>query len=186
MKHILSTLVVGLVLAATGRADRLTLLDGTVHEVELVSIENSKAVMKFERRLETVPLANIRSLQIVRPAPAVVRDDLGPLPRPGRDSATNTVLVLTTKEYLANPDQYRGQRVTVRGLVTQAVKGMAATGDSYILDGVLRCQFRRGAGCTEGDQRETNRTVSLTGTSTGKRRVTSQPDLLECDCPGQF
>ena len=92
------------------------------------------------------------------------------------------IVAVTAEEYFSNLGKYKGQRITVCGNVTQAIKGMAQL-DTYILDGRLRCQFRKALHCTEGAHRETGRYVCITGTATGGQHVTSLPDLVDCDCP---
>jgi hypothetical protein len=99
--------------------------------------------------------------------------------------AARLPVVLSAIEVNKNPGPYQGKRITVGGVVTQAVKGMGGV-DFYILDGILRCNFRKGLHCTEGAHSETRRRVRITGTAVGRHGVTAGGDLVDCECPVPF
>jgi len=100
----------------------------------------------------------------------------------GKASDAPKIDVVTVEEYFSNVSKYNGQRVTVYGKVSHAVRGIDRR-DFYILEGKLRCEFRQSLHCTEGDTRETGCYVYITGTGSGQRHVTVVPDLVECECP---
>ena len=94
----------------------------------------------------------------------------------------NSTSAISAAEFAKDPGRYAGQRVSIYGRVTQAVKG-AGGFDYYMLDGIVRCQFQCGAHYTEGSNREVNRYVTITGTVLGNERMTASANLVNCDPP---